>query len=222
MDCASNGFPITLDSESKTDSKNVKHLIEISSLPLVFVFAPKRRRDKNIKRNNKKRRRTDFRSLLTRSPRSSSLESPSRQTSPCPSQFSSQFSCSPFSSTLITFFTWFAPSKMPLDANNNPHTTSSFTAFAFAPGVLNTGIPLHPSLSPECCSSPRRISRSLEPSVSLRSLAACASWKMIAISGSGKSDSSPATLYFPCGNFSKPVGAIALNVFTLNDAPVFH
>ena len=39
MDCASNGFPITLDSESKTDSKNVKHLIEISSLPFVFAFA---------------------------------------------------------------------------------------------------------------------------------------------------------------------------------------
>ena len=47
MDCASNGFPITLDSESKTDSKNVKHLIEISSLPFVFVFAIKTAKKKN-------------------------------------------------------------------------------------------------------------------------------------------------------------------------------
>lgn len=52
MDCASNGFPITLDSESKTDSKNVKHLIEISSLPFVFVlFAIKtaKKREEEIK-----------------------------------------------------------------------------------------------------------------------------------------------------------------------------
>jgi len=37
--------------------------------------------------------------------------------------------------------------------------------------------------------------------------------------GPGKSASSPATLYFPCGNLSKPLGAMALNVLTLNEAP---
>ena len=31
---------------------------------------------------------------------------------------------------------------MPLDASNKPQTTSSFTAFALAPGLLNTTIPL--------------------------------------------------------------------------------
>jgi hypothetical protein len=44
---------------------------------------------------------------------------------------------------------------------------------------------------------------------------------MIAMGGPGKSASSPATLYFPCGNLSKPLGAMALNVLTLNEAPAY-
>ena len=31
---------------------------------------------------------------------------------------------------------------IPLEESHNPHTTSSFTALALAPGVLNTTIPL--------------------------------------------------------------------------------
>ena len=34
-----------------------------------------------------------------------------------------------------------APSMTPRDAKNKPHNANSFTAFAFAPGVLNTGTP---------------------------------------------------------------------------------
>ena len=34
-----------------------------------------------------------------------------------------------------------APSMTPRDAKNRPHSANSFTAFAFAPGVLNTGTP---------------------------------------------------------------------------------
>ena len=33
------------------------------------------------------------------------------------------------------------PSIIPREESNMPHITSSFTAFAFAPGVLNTTIP---------------------------------------------------------------------------------
>ena len=34
-----------------------------------------------------------------------------------------------------------APSMTPRDAKNKPHNANSLTAFAFAPGVLNTGTP---------------------------------------------------------------------------------
>ena len=48
---------------------------------------------------------------------------------------------------MISSWTWRTPSAMPRDASKRPQITSSFTAFALAPGVLKTGIPISVILS---------------------------------------------------------------------------
>ena len=124
-----------------------------------------------------------------------------------------------FSSLLMTLLTCALPSTMPREASSSEQTTSSLTALALAPGVLNTGMPSSVILGTGMLLVPAP-QRTMQRTVGATSsgLRVCER-SMMAMGDEGSWLSSPATAYLPDGKRLSPTGLMALNVLTVKAAP---
>mmetsp|Transcript_598 Transcript_598/g.1638 ORF Transcript_598/g.1638 Transcript_598/m.1638 type:complete len:241 (+) Transcript_598:1428-2150(+) len=126
-----------------------------------------------------------------------------------------------FSSTLMTLFTCWLPSTMPRDASSSEQMTSSLTAFALAPGVLNTGMPSSVMRATGMLLVPAP-QRTMPRTVGFTSdSCSLCERSMMAMGESGSLLSSPATAYLPDGNFLRPTGEMALKVSTVKALPLY-
>ena len=126
-----------------------------------------------------------------------------------------------FSSLLMTLLTCALPSTMPREASSSEQTTSSLTALALAPGVLNTGMPSSVILGTGMLLVPAP-QRTMQRTVGATSsgLRVCER-SMMAMGDEGSWLSSPATAYLPDGKRLSPTGLMALNVLMVKAAPAW-
>mmetsp|Transcript_10020 Transcript_10020/g.18057 ORF Transcript_10020/g.18057 Transcript_10020/m.18057 type:complete len:200 (-) Transcript_10020:101-700(-) len=110
---------------------------------------------------------------------------------------------------------------MPREASSREQMTSSFTALAFAPGVLNTGMPSSVMRSTGMLFTPAP-QRAMQRTVGGTS-DSCSLWErsMMAISPPSRSALLPDTLYFPASKRCRPTGEIALKVLMLKEGPEY-
>ena len=108
---------------------------------------------------------------------------------------------------------------IPREASSREHTTNSFTALAFAPGVLNTGMPRSVISLTGMLLVPapqRTMPRTVGGTSSSCTLC---ERSMMPMGGSGSSDSSPETTYLPLGYLLRPTGEMALKVLIVKPLP---
>eukprot|EP00955_Chlamydomonas_euryale_P036087 350329-Chlamydomonas_euryale.AAC.3 len=110
---------------------------------------------------------------------------------------------------------------MPRDASSSEHSTSSLTALALAPGVLNTGMPSSVMRATGMLLVPAP-QRTMPRTVGFTSdSCSLCERSMMAMGESGSLLSSPATAYLPDGNFLRPTGEMALKVSTVKALPLY-
>ena len=97
-------------------------------------------------------------------------------------------------------------------ARSKPHITSSLTAFALAPGVLNTAMPrsVHLGIGILFTPAPARAIARRDSGISISCIAA-----LLTIIASGDCVLS-SIVYFASSNFDKPTFEILLRVLTVN------
>mmetsp|Transcript_22884 Transcript_22884/g.58354 ORF Transcript_22884/g.58354 Transcript_22884/m.58354 type:complete len:204 (-) Transcript_22884:139-750(-) len=113
------------------------------------------------------------------------------------------------------------PSTMPRDASSMAQMTSSLTALALAPGVLNTGTPSSVIFCTGMLFTPAP-QRTMQRTVCGTS--STLSWwlrSMMAMGDCGSLVSSPDTTYLPAGKRDRPTGEMALKVLTVKPGPVY-